>query len=147
MKYDIDQSGRIEETNRYTIIAIANKDYYYTLKINSDIKRQIQRIFIKQKRPKMFSIYGFCAGIIILIKESKIKNSVVSIDIEYDGYNKIIKEILISRLGRNIEFRFSNIGKQSFAHKYAYLTFKKKLKPCYIVNRFELENLMLKIKP
>lgn len=29
MKFEVDQSGRIEETNRHTVIAIANKNFEF----------------------------------------------------------------------------------------------------------------------
>jgi len=56
MKYEVDQSGRIEETNRHTIIAIANKEYSYAVKIDSKLKRIIQRKFQKIGKPKMFGV-------------------------------------------------------------------------------------------
>lgn len=147
MKYEVDQSGRIEETNRHTIISIANKDFSYTVKIDSKTKKVIQKKFQKLKKPKMFGVYGFASGVIILIKRSKIKNSVVIIDIEYDGYNKILKEIFIKYLDKSLEFRFFNIGKKSPAHYFAYSTFKKKNRPHYIIKTEELQNLMINMKP
>jgi len=147
MKYEVDQSGRIEETNRHTIISIANKEYSYTVKVDSKIKRSIQSKFQKMKKPKMFAVYGFASGVIILVRNSKIKNSVIIIDIEYDGYNKILKEIFIKYLDNSLEFRFSNIGKKSLAHHSAYSTFKKQKKPDYIIKTNELQKLMLNMKP
>lgn len=147
MKYEVDQSGRFEETNRHTIVSIANKEYSYTIEIDSKIKRNIQKKFQKLGKPKMFGVYGFASGVIILIKKSKIKNSVVIIDIEYDGYSKILKEIFVKYLDQSLEFRFSNIGKKSPAHGSAYSTFKKKSKVNYIVKIDEIERLMLNMKP
>lgn len=147
MKFEIDQSGRIEETNRPTIISVANKEYSYTVKIDSKIKRLIQKKFQIIGKPKMFGVYGFASGVIILVKSSKIKNSVIVIDIEYDGYNKILKEIFTKYLDKSLEYRFLNIGKSSPAHKSAYSTFKKNTKANYIVKLEELEKLMLNMKP
>lgn len=147
MKFEVDQSGRIEETNRHTVIAIANKTFSYTVRIDSKIKRSIQRKFQKIGKPKMFGVYGFASGVIILVKNSKIKDSVIIIDIEYDGYNKILKEIFVKYLDKNLEFRFTNIGKKSPAHHSAYSTFKKKNKANYIIKIKELEKIMLNMKP
>jgi len=36
----VDQSGRIEETNRDTIIALADKKRSFTLKITANLKRK-----------------------------------------------------------------------------------------------------------
>ena len=145
MKYEVDQSGRIEETYRPTIISIANKEYSYTVKINSKIKRLIQSKFQKMKKPKMFGVYGFASGVIILVRNSKIKNSVIIIDIEYDGYNKILKEIFIKYLDNSLEFRFENIGKKSPAHCSAYKTFKKLKKADYNIDLIKYEKIVLKM--
>lgn len=145
MKYEVDQSGRIEETNRHTIVAIANEDYSYTVKIDSRIKRSIQRKFQKIGKPKMFAIYGFTSGLIILLKKSKIKNSVIIIDIEYDGYNEIIRRELNKNSNQDLEFRFSNIGKKSPAHKIAYSVFKNNSRQNYKVSLIELEKIIMKM--
>lgn len=145
MKYEVDQSGRIEETNRHTIISVASKDYSYTLKIDSKIKRLIQKKFQNIGKPKMFGIYGFVSGLIILLKKSKVKDSVVIIDIEYDGHNKVITNELIKNTNQNLEFRFANIGKKSPAHKKAYIVFKKYDKPNYKIGLIEFEKLIMKM--
>lgn len=145
MKYEVDQSGRIEETNRHTIISIASREYSYTVRINSKVKKLIQKKFQKMKKPKMFGIYGFIVGVIILIKKSKIKDSVVIIDIEYDGYNKVITNELIKNINQNLEYRFSNIGKKSPAHVSAYTVFKKRSKPDYKIDLVEFEKLIIKM--
>lgn len=51
MKYEVDQSGRIEETNRLTIISIANNDYSYSVKIDSKIKKLLQDKFKRLGKP------------------------------------------------------------------------------------------------
>lgn len=145
MKYEVDQSGRIEETNRHTIISIANRDYSYTVKIDSKIKKSIQKKFQKIGKPKMFGVYGFATGLIILLKLSKIKNSVVIVDMEYDGYNKVISNELIKNINQNLEFRFSNIGKKSPAHTSAYATFKKHDKPNHKIGSSEFERIIMKM--
>lgn len=89
MKYEIDQSGRIEETNKVTIIFIANNLFSYTVKIQAKVKRVVELKFKKADKPKLFAIYGFAAGLIILITKSKVSNSNVFIDVEYDGYQTI----------------------------------------------------------
>jgi len=145
MKYEVDQSVKVEQTNRNTIIAIANDKYAYTLKIDSKIKQSIQKYFNKIKKPKMFAVYLFTAGLIVLIKKSKIQNSVAIIDLEYYGYNKIIENELNKNINQKLEFRFSRIGKKSPAHNLAYLTFKRRIKPNYIINKSELEKIVLKM--
>ncbi|MEK7168967.1 MAG: hypothetical protein AAB532_00435 [Patescibacteria group bacterium] len=145
MKYEVDQSAKTEQTNKDTIISIANKDLFYTLKINSKIKQSLQKYFNKIKKPKLFAVYVFTSGLILLIKQTKLKNTTVIIDLEYYGYNSLIHRELNKHLNQNLEFRFSSIGKKSPAHDSAYKVFKKKVKPNYLVNRLELEKLVLQM--
>lgn len=145
MKYEIDQSGRIEETKRHTILAIASKNYSYTIKIDSGTKRRLQTYFHKIGKPKMFGVYGFTVGLVILIKKSKIKNSVITIDTEYLGYEKVIKNELFKGTNQNLEFRFLSIGKKSPAHISAYTVFKKRNKSDYKIGLNEFEKLIMKM--
>lgn len=145
MKYDVDQSVKIEQTNKDTIISIANKEYSCTLKIDSKIKQSIQKYFNKIKKPKVFAVYLFTSGLIILIKKSNLRNSVITIDLEYYGHNKLILNELNKNIDENLEFRFLSIGKKSPAHDSAYKAFKKKAKPNYLANKIELEKLFLKM--
>ncbi len=145
MKFEVDQSGRIEETKSYTIIAIACKDYSYTVKIDSNTKRRLQTYFHKIGKPKMFGVYGFVSGLILLIKRSKVINSVVIIDIEYKGYNKVILNELMKNTDQNLEFRFTNIGKNSPAHHSAYAVFSKYNKTDYNIKSEEFEKLITKM--
>ncbi|KKQ51024.1 hypothetical protein A2865_01600 [Candidatus Woesebacteria bacterium RIFCSPHIGHO2_01_FULL_39_17] len=55
----IDQSGRIEETNRDTIIALADKNKSFTLKITSNLKRKLQHESRMRGKPKVFPIVVF----------------------------------------------------------------------------------------
>lgn len=129
MKYEVDQSVKIEQTNKDTAISIASKDYSYTVKIDSKIKQSIQKYFNKIKKPKLFAVYLFTSGLIILIRKSKL----------------ILNE-LNKNIDQNLEFRFLSIGKKSPAHDLAYKTFKKKIKPSYIISKIELEKLVFKMK-
>lgn len=145
MKYEVDQSAKTEQTNRDTIISIANKELFYTLKISSRIKQSLQKYFNKIKKPKLFAVYVFTSGLILLIKQSKLKNETVVIDLEYYGYNDLIHRELDKHINQNLEFRFSSIGKKSPAHDSAYKAFKKKIKTNYVVDKLELEKLVLKM--
>ena len=145
MKYEVDQSAKIEQTNKDTVISIANKEYSYSIKINSKIKQSLQKYFNLIRKPKMFAVYLFTTGLIILIKKSGVKNSVVTIDLEYLGYNKVISNELSKNTNQDLDFRFSNIGKGSPAHDSAYKTFKKKTKPDYVASKSEVEAIIFKM--
>ena len=129
MHLEVDQSGRIEETQRDTIIAIANKTKHFTTKIPARTKRSIQLSYKKQGRPKMFAIITFAQIIALTIRKSRLKPSMLSIDIEYPGHEQIINQIIKQNIKNNVVIRFKQIGKSSQAHYWAYFTYKKKFKP------------------
>lgn len=128
MKIEIDQSGRIEETNRDTVIAIANKDMQFSLRIPGKVKRAIKAVFKKQNRPRLFPIRTFAVSVGLLIRKSKLKPQILVLDIEYPGHESVITEIVKEILGRNLSVHFAKIGKNSPAHIKAYFTYKKNLK-------------------
>ena len=147
MIYEIDQSGRIEETNRDTIISIANKNFSKTVRIKSSTKRSVEYKYKKLEKPKMFAVYGFTAGVVMAIKESKLKNGSILIDIEYPSYEKIIGSILRKIFKDKFNFKWKNIGRSSPAHNSAYRVFKKRAKADFVVSQNELEYQMKKFRP
>jgi len=46
MVYEIDQSGKIEDTSKDTVLCISN-GYYLSVKLKAKTKRQLQKIFRK----------------------------------------------------------------------------------------------------
>lgn len=134
MAWEIDQSGRIEETNRDTVIAIANKQNSYTLKINARTKRALEKDYRLIGKPKMFKVKTFSYGIVYLIKKSNIKESYLILDVEYPGYENMIKDLIKNRFRRDFIIRFTSIGKSSPAHEAAYFTYKKKRKADFALN-------------
>jgi len=140
--YQIDQSGKIEQTNRTTIICLANGTSD-TIEISAKIKRQLLEIFRRNGQPRNFILFSFCGGLSIILKRNPSINYVV-IDREYFGKEPVIKEILLEMLGKKqIEIHFSLIGRKVNAHKNGYLTFIKKLKP---KKKTKLKDILEEIK-
>ena len=69
MTYQIDQSGRIEQTNLNTILAITDKNKQMAIIFDRKNKRTLQSIFRNQRKIRMFTILTFSALIAILIKK------------------------------------------------------------------------------
>lgn len=138
MHFEIDQSGRIEETNRDTVIAIANSKLQYSLQISAKLKRDLQKKYKSIDKPKLFSYKTFAIAISLLVKRSKVKVNTLVVDVEYPGYERIIKEIILEHLNKDIQIRFKQIGKNSPAHAKAYFTYKRKLKADFIAKIEEL---------
>ncbi len=135
MTYQIDQSGKIEQTNKDTIVALAN-GAFLTVKITSIEKRKLIKSLSLLKRPhKTYIIEILSVLIYVALRDSKIQN--VTIDTEYLGHNGSIKEKLIQLFKKtksiypNINFGF--IGKHSNAHIHAIETFRGNKKATIIL--------------
>ena len=64
MKVEIDQSGKVEETEHDTILATSKGN---TVKITARTKRRLQETFRKIGRPRNFVIYIFAVSVFELI--------------------------------------------------------------------------------
>ena len=131
MKIEIDQSGRIEYTRKPTVLAFSNSKCHSIIMMSAD-KQYLQRIFRKAGKSKILMIKTFSALVFLLIKDHLKSINEVVIDIEYTGYNKIIKEFLLEfcnnqnvKIGKT-NIRFGNIGKKSSAHLVAISAYRKK---------------------
>lgn len=145
MKVDIDQSIKIEDTSRDTVVAFSNSISASAI-IPRKIKRQLQQKFRKISKIHLFMYRIFAAGIVLLIKNYLRKIDSIIIDIEYPGHNELIKKMILEMLKKlrrkQPRIYFRQIGKKSNAHDKAYLTYKKKIKPDIVLKQKELENLV-----
>lgn len=125
MKIEIDQSGKIEDTNKDTVVAFSN-DVFGSILIKGKDKREIQKIFRKIGKRRIFVYRLFAILIFLLIKKYIKKISQMIIDEEYPGKTGIIKDFLLREI-RKIRpdfpkdgILFQRIGKKSKAHYLAY---------------------------
>jgi len=135
MKVEIDQSGRIEETNRDTIIAFSNEKQF-SVQIPAKVKRQLLEAFRRWGKPKTFKYRTFALGVSILLQKSGIsaKNLSLIIDNEYPGHENSIKDIIRSKFDPKIEIDFESIGKKSKAHYAAYGAFMGRQEAGYVAD-------------
>lgn len=131
MAYQIDQSGKIEQTNKNTVICLSNS-IHATIILKAKDKRELQDIYRKAGKPKVFPTQVFAALTYLLIEKAKIKEGIVYIDKEYPGHEDIIKSYitqLITKLGKNNldpeNIRFMLVGKTSNSHLIGYKDWKK----------------------
>jgi hypothetical protein len=145
MAYQVDQSNKIEKTNKNTAIALANSSEFVIL-ITGKTKRKLQELFRQKGKPHLFIYKTFAACIVILLRESKIQYNEIVIDIEYTGKEKMIKSMIYEVLDRLYEklpeIKFQAIGKKNKAHNLAYLTAQKKKIPNKIINFSEIKKIM-----
>ena len=130
-KYQIDQSGKIEQTNKNTVIAFSNGIKYSVL-IPKKLKRQLQEIFRIHGFTSLFIYYLFSVGVYYLLVKIE-QRSDITIDIEYPGKDKIIKQFVTGLLIKNKkaehEINFARIGNRPPAHYAAKDVFDKKTSP------------------
>lgn len=149
MSYQIDQSGKIEQTERNTVIACINSQEI-TIFFKKSEKRKLQQIFISLDMKKFFPYLTFAALLALLINKLKPKTKIV-IDKEYFGHEKLIEEkieIYLQQLGKVSlpQIEFGHVGKLSKAHNLAYLVAVNKKKPNLTVNAKDVIEVILGTK-
>jgi hypothetical protein len=147
---EVDQSGRIEETNRDTVLAFANGRSYSIL-VPSAVKREcVRQLRAAGKSPKQFYLKMFVAGLFILFRNHIKDINTIVIDLEYQGLQGTIRGILLNYLRTVVPdfpkdaIVFRSIGKRSPAHYKAFGTYLRKQKPDYVVGEKELMELSVK---
>lgn len=149
MKIYIDQSGKIESTEKNTALAFSN-DERCAILIPAKVKRQLQEMFRRGGRPRLFVYRTFAASVFILIKPFLKKLDTVIIDLEYPGHEAMIKDMVLEyiRLVFDVEeipcVFFERVGKASKAHDLAWKVFKKKIEPKKVIGLRELTSLAIK---
>lgn len=145
-RIEIDQSGKIEQTNFDTIIALTN-GIKRTIFIKKSEKRLLESYFRKRKLlTKFYPSLIFSVLVAVLTIESKVKTSVF-IDTEYFGHNNFIKnnieEILERFKLKNIPtIKFGFVGKESKSDYLASRVSRGKIKPDRIINANEVLSII-----
>jgi len=142
MHIEVDQSGKIEQLNKDTYIAFSNHEQY-CVKLPKDIKQGIvyeYRTKVRQIVQKLFAICVFYC-----LKDYLGRKELITIDLEYPGWEDFIKRELVFHIKRNVHSNFDNkivrfglIGKDSKAHKLALRTFREEEKPNKILTKGEV---------
>lgn len=129
MPIEVDQSGKIENTNKPTVIGFSNGKAK-TIIILAIEKQKLQRRFRKNDKPNIFVYKVFAILITLLLKNEHLDQ--IIIDTEYIGQEALIKNYLLDLLRKNrknIDKRdvcFKQIGKKSKAHILVYTAYKSK---------------------
>lgn len=149
IKYQIDQSGKIEQTNKDTIVALSN-DHNLAIMVKAKTKRIIQTWFREEKRQRFFPYLTFAALLAILIKMESPKSR-VEIDKEYFGNEDLILErvtIYLKLLGieKHPPLEWGHVGKTSKAHDYGAKMAKNKSKINKVISLEEVMEILLELK-
>lgn len=148
--YQIDQSGKIEQTSLDTIIALANGKRYCVI-LPKKTKRLLQEEFRIRKKPRMFIYDTFCALLVIILLKVKPK-AAVFIDKEYFGNEDVIKARILEFIDKITssdyipDIDFTLVGKSSPAHKLAARVGNKQKKPDEVVTLEEISAILWPLK-
>lgn len=131
MRIEIDQSGKIECTNKATVLAFSNSKNHSIIILSRD-KKYLQKIFRRAGNPKIFIYKTFAVMIFYLIRNYLKQIDQIIIDKEYMGYEKLIRKLFLEICLKNrIKIKsdiinFRQIGKKSNAHLIAIKAYRKK---------------------
>jgi hypothetical protein len=106
----IDQSGKIETTNKHTILALAGEREFAIL-IPGRVKRQLQEEFRQLGKPRLFIFKVFAIEVYLLLKHCPHRLHRVIIDIEYWGHEIQISTMIKTRYLRNSYITNNSVGK------------------------------------
>lgn len=147
MRVEIDQSGKVEDTSRKTVVAYADSNNKTKSVLTSArTKRKIQEIYRTVGKSKLYVYYIFSTLLFYLTKDIK-KTDLIVVDLEYPGKDKIILDILNNlrkeyQLGE-LNIQFARIGNKPNAHYAANLVFNNKKKVDIVLG---LNNILEAIK-
>ncbi|OGM31224.1 hypothetical protein A2630_04340 [Candidatus Woesebacteria bacterium RIFCSPHIGHO2_01_FULL_44_10] len=137
MRVEVDQSGRNDQTNKKTVLALAN-GIGFSIAISAREKRKVAAALKLRKSDwstALTNIFVFSTLLYLLLKERIGKITEAIVDVEYPGKETIIKDrvMLICRKHgiavQKDQFVFKHVGKKSLAHKLAYRVYKGIIKP------------------
>jgi hypothetical protein len=148
MRIQIDQSVKIEQLNRDTIIGLSN-GVTFTVAITGKTKRKLQEEFRRRGKQKLFRYRVFMAGVVLLLHHAHLKKMPsILLDREYSGQEMIMRSMFFEMWSRYYKelppFEIGEIGKRSAAHDVSYLTMKGKRKVDKVLTYTEMRKLALK---
>ena len=148
MHIEIDQSGKVEETNRITVIAFSNH-ITRAVVIPAAVKRECIEYLRRQGRNKQTFVFQiFAAGIFCLIEEYLHQLEHVAIDTEYPGRDGDIKGMLLNAILRvesdfpKQRISFKQVGKKSGCHFKAYGVFTGRQKADRVLSVEDILNAL-----
>lgn len=147
MKIYIDQSGKVEDTAKPTVIAFTDGKSY-AIKVKAKTKRQIQEIFRRKGLIRLFIYKIFGVLIFLLIYKFIDEIDEVVIDTEYPGNEKLIKDIILEFIRKKRlnepTIIFQRIGNRPKVHYKAYNVYIGEEKEDSVVKLKEIVDIAIK---
>ncbi|MBS3096651.1 hypothetical protein J4480_04385 [Candidatus Woesearchaeota archaeon] len=144
MRIEVDQSGKIEQTDMDTILAFSNNHQYAVL-FTKDTKRELIK---KYRKEKQIILKLFVACVYYTIKDYLHQAELIIIDNEYDGKQNYIKSLLLDFIRKDYRdfdknlIRIAHITKNSKAHEFAANVKRGFAKPQKILSEKDIEKLI-----
>lgn len=150
MRVKVDQSSKLENTNKDTVIAYANSKQK-SLVIKAHDKREIQRFFREANKPTIYVFKTFAVLIYLLIRDDLSRIDGIEIDREYPGKEWLVKQYLLQLIRRyhhsatfdKEAIDFCLVGKRHGAHKLAIEVFRQKASPDLVVSYEDVAKYLL----
>ncbi len=145
----IDQSVKIEQTSRDTVLAFSD-DIQFAIRIPASVKREVLAVLrAKGKGAPTAQLMLFTAGLFLLLRDIAQDLVAVTIDQEYPGHEADIRGMLLrffrERSGLQISKEtivFGQIGRRSRAHERAWRVHRGKVAPDHVVTMAELLDVL-----
>jgi uncharacterized protein YlzI (FlbEa/FlbD family) len=144
-KYQIDQSGKIEQTRKSTVVTISNGKALI-VKVSASEKRKLIYSLKAIRKPNKTYIYDIFASLVYTLLNNAYATD-VEIDVEYPGHESSIKERLIQFFVKSNSkpprIRFGLVGKKCQAHILGLSVFRKETKADMVVKAEDLLEVIL----
>ena len=144
MKIEVDQSGKIEQTDMDTVVAFSNNHQYAVL-LPKELKR---RLISKYKKEKQIILKLFIICVYYTIKDYLHQLETIVIDNEYEGKQNYIKSLLLDFIRKDYRdfdknlIRIAHITKKSKAHEVAANVKRGFAKPQKILSENDIEKMI-----
>ena len=148
MRLEVDQSTKIEQTSRGTVLALSN-DEQFSIVIPARVKREALVCLRRRGWYGRRAILAcFSAGLFLLLRQSRVQIDLIVIDQEYEGHERDIRGMLLRHLrsaGMEVpaeRIAFGQVGKHSGAHRLAWAVHRGKYAPDYTVTLDEFLSIL-----
>jgi len=122
MRVEVDQSGKVEQTNQDTVLAFSNHIKRAILVPRGEKRKLIKSLRERGMNGKVFYPRIFCSALFLLLEPHLFELNEIVVDDEYTGKTRLIKNLLSNIAHRQNKppiapkISFGHVGKKSSAH-------------------------------
>lgn len=141
---EVDQSGKVEKTNRHTVLALSDGIRYTILVPAAAKQTAMQNLRDRGKSRQMATLLTFSACLFLLLRGHIDQLEQILIDVEYPSKDAIIRGSLLYHFHRHRirvhkdQIVFRQVGRNSPAHELALAVYRGEQEPDREVRQEEL---------